>query len=124
MLDRVIAQIYDEALRPIGLRMTQLTLLSRIEQGDVVTPSDLSETLRIEKSTLSRNVDRMIERGWIDVLQADDGRTYQMTLSEEGRGVLEQALPAWKAAQKQAKKLVGAGMSKELGRVSESLRGE
>ena len=63
MLNRVITRMYDDALRPLGLRSTQLNILVATAKLGVARPADLCDRLQIETSTLSRNVDRMKTNG-------------------------------------------------------------
>lgn len=107
LLNRVISKLYDDALRPLGLKGSQLTILVAAQKIGVVRPIELSERLHIDVSTLSRNVDRMKNRGWLEVVPADDARAQPFQLTHEGRDLLEQAIPLWGEAQKKAKAMLG-----------------
>jgi DNA-binding MarR family transcriptional regulator len=65
-------------------------------------------------STLSRNVERMKARGWLEVVPDEDGRAQPFRLTPQGRTLLEQAVPAWSAAQQQVKKVLGDGFVEQL----------
>jgi MarR family len=62
-LSRIITRAYDDALRPLGITASQFTLLSQLAQQDGVTAVEIGFTLDIEKSTLSRNLKRLIDLG-------------------------------------------------------------
>lgn len=101
MLNRVITRVYDDALRPLGLRSTQLNILVATARLGVARPADLCDRLQIETSTLSRNVERMKTNGWLEVVDDADGRAQPIRLTRKGRGLLERAKPKWDTAQQQ-----------------------
>ena len=107
MLNRVITRIYDDALRPLGLRASQLNILVATARLGVARPAELCQRLQLEVSTLSRNVERMKANGWLEVVPADDGRAQPFRLTRKGRSLLERAKPKWDEAQVQAKDLLG-----------------
>ncbi len=108
MLNRVVTNIYDDALRPIGLKASQLNILVVAAKLGLARPADVCQRLQLNTSTLSRNVERMRARGWLEVVDDDDGRAQPFRLTAEGRRLLERALPAWKKAQEKVKQLIGA----------------
>ena len=107
MLNRVVTNHYDEALRPLGLKVSQLNILVATARLGVARPAILSERLHIDVSTLSRNVDRMKSKGWLETVPDEDGRNHPFRLTPSGEHLLEKAVPAWKSAQKQVERLLG-----------------
>ncbi len=108
MLNRVVTNIYDDALRPLGVRASQLNILVVAAKLGLARPADVCQRLQLDTSTLSRNVERMRARGWLEVVDDDDGRAQPFRLTAKGRKLLERALPAWEEAQEKVKKLIGA----------------
>src|ERR1051326_7701767 len=95
MLNRVITNIYDNALRPLGLKVSQMNILVAAAKMATARPLDVCEYLHLDVSTLSRNVERMKARGWLEVVPDDeDGRTQPFQLTAKGRKLLEKAAPA------------------------------
>jgi len=108
-LTRVITKMYDDALRPLGIKVSQMNILVVTGTADSVPPSEVCRRLKLDLSTLSRNVDRMRERGWIDLMEdEDDGRAHSLKLTGQGRRLIEKAVPAWEKTQKEVKALLGA----------------
>src|SRR3954469_6510009 len=66
-LNRVVSALYDDALRPLRLRVGQLNLLVAVARLGTARPGDLCRILRMEKSTLSRDVEVMRRNGWLDI---------------------------------------------------------
>jgi DNA-binding MarR family transcriptional regulator len=107
LLNRVVTNLYDEALRPIGLKVSQLNVLVVAAKLGVARPARVSDLLHLDLSTLSRNVDRMMAKGWLEAVPEEDARTQPFRLTEQGRRLLERAVPAWEKAQKRAAELLG-----------------
>ncbi len=105
-LNRAVTALYDEALRPHGLRVGQLNLLVAVARMGTARPGDLCRVLRMEKSTLSRDVEVMRRNGWLEVA---DGRRAGPPPAAVARGhaLLERVVPAWRQAQEQARRLLG-----------------
>jgi DNA-binding MarR family transcriptional regulator len=108
ILNRVITNLYDDAMRPLGLKLSQGNILAVTAKLGVARPADVCDLLQLDASTLSRNVDRMVSNGWLEILPDDDGRSHPFRLTEQGRRLMERAIPAWEEAQAQARKLLGA----------------
>jgi DNA-binding MarR family transcriptional regulator len=66
--------------------------------------------MALEKSTLSRNSGRLVERGWVEIRQHPEGRGVLLALTARGNQLLLQALPAWQQAQEQAQSLVSEAL--------------
>src|SRR5947209_6217265 len=66
-LNRAVTALYDEALRPHGLRVGQLNLLVAVARMRPARPGDFCQFLRVDKSTLSRDVEIMRRNGWLEV---------------------------------------------------------
>ena len=114
MLNRVITNIYDNALRPLDLKVSQMNILVAAAKMATVRPLEICEYLHLDVSTLSRNVERMKVRGWLEVVPDEDGRSQPFRLTSQGRKLLEKAIPAWSEAQQQVKKVFGDGFVEQL----------
>ena len=107
MLNRVITNIYDDALRPLDLKVSQMNILVAAAKMGTARPIEVCEHLHLDVSTISRNVERMMARGWLEVVPDEDGRSQPFRLTSQGRKLLEKAIPAWSKAQRQASELLG-----------------
>jgi len=124
MLNRVVTNIYDDALRPLGVKVSQMNILVAAGRMGTARPAEVCERLHLDVSTLSRNVERMKARGWLEVIPDADGRAQPFQLTEQGRKLLQKAAPAWKKAQRQAKGLLGEGLVDLLGQAAGRLKSE
>src|SRR3954454_9369486 len=105
-VNRAVTALYDDVLRPHGLRVGQLNLLVAVARMGTARPGDLCRALCMDKSTLSRDVEVMRRNGWLEVEDAG-GRSRPLRLSPEGQALLDRVAPAWRQAQAEACKLIG-----------------
>ncbi len=96
---RFITSLYDEYLRPVGLRATQLSLLMALEQTGSVTITSLAEVLLMDRTTLPRDLKPLERKGWVSITEGKDRRKRFIDLTPEGRDLLNRALPLWEQAQ-------------------------
>jgi DNA-binding MarR family transcriptional regulator len=124
MIHRVVTGLYDAALRPHGLRVSQMNVLTAVAGAGAVRPADLCRLLRLDKSTLSRDVERLRRRGWLEVARGDDARSHRLRITPAGSALLAECLPAWRKAQQRARKLLGADAVAALAGVARALWAE
>jgi DNA-binding MarR family transcriptional regulator len=123
LLNRVVTRFYDEALRPLGLKVSQLNILIVTAKLGVARPAKVCAILQLDASTLSRNVERMRAHGWLETVPAEDARLQPFRLTPQGRRLIEKAIPAWEEAQRQASELLGAEGTALLDRAAKKLGG-
>ncbi len=107
LINRVISALYDEALRPFGLRISQANILAAVAYMGEARPAEISRILRIEKSTLSRDVELMKQNGWIESDPPAGGRNQTVRLTRHGKNLVSKIQPSWEKAQAEAKLLIG-----------------
>jgi DNA-binding MarR family transcriptional regulator len=96
---RATTRLYDDFLRPSGLRSTQYSMLmvTRVLGPDTLTK--LAEITVTERTTLTRNLTILEKKGLIVIEPGKDRRERQVSLTERGLKVLMEAIPLWEAAQ-------------------------
>jgi DNA-binding MarR family transcriptional regulator len=120
MANRVITRVYDGALRPLGLTVTQMSMLVVAEHRGLIRQSEVGAELQLDDSTLSRNLELMRTKGWIEEAPASDARVHSYRLTQAGRTLLGKAIPAWKGAQRESKRMLGDAGVKALWRFARS----
>jgi DNA-binding MarR family transcriptional regulator len=127
LLNRAVTAIYDEALRPHGLKISQMSVLVTVSTLGRASPSAVLRKLHMEKSTLSRNVDRMRARGWLDAATTEDGRASELFVTAAGRRLLRKVHGAWSSAQQRAVEMLGEqgvrGITRTVASLSERRSG-
>jgi DNA-binding MarR family transcriptional regulator len=107
MVDRIITRAYDDALRPIDLRITQFTLLAAIGYGAPNSISELAEWLAMERTTLTRNLKLLEQNGSIAMGVGSHHRSRAIELTATGKKKLEQAYPLWRVVQEKFRENLG-----------------
>lgn len=108
MISRVLTQYYDKMLQPAGLRSTQFTLLVDISSREDSTIGELADLLLMDQTTVTRNVEILKKNGFIDVrISEEDSRRRCITITEDGRNKLIDALPLWEKAQLHVEQGIG-----------------
>ncbi len=96
---RAVTRLFEEKLRPHGLRATQFSVLAALALKGPAPVKELAEILGLERTTLTR-IGAVLERnGWVTTAPSEDGRERPFRLTPAGRRKLERAFPAWKEAQ-------------------------
>ncbi len=90
---RAVTQMYDQALKPSGLRATQLSLLAVTERAGPRRMAEIAELLVMDRTTLTRNLKPLLDRGLLKSIEGSDRRRRPIAITAEGRAALAQALP-------------------------------
>jgi DNA-binding MarR family transcriptional regulator len=104
---RAITKLYEEVLRPSGLRATQFSLLMATRVMGPVTVVKLAKVLVMDRTTLTRNLQILEKQGLISIKPGEDRREREVTLTASGMEVLTKALPLWEEAQDRVKRALG-----------------
>jgi DNA-binding MarR family transcriptional regulator len=104
---RAITHLYDEMLRPTGLRTTQFTLLVATKMLEPITVTRLAKMGVMDRTTLTRNLRPLEKQVLVQIALGKDQRTRVVTLTPEGQKALARAFPLWKKAQTRVIKELG-----------------
>lgn len=106
---RRVTQLYDRALAPTGLKVTQFTLLAMLSgSGAGLGVSELADRLGMDRTTLTRNLDVVERSGLIAIKHGKDARSRSIELSAKGRKALKEAAPLWAGVQRELTGYMGA----------------
>src|SRR6478609_10525414 len=100
---RVVTRAYDEALRPVGLRATQLSVLLAVAIEGAMSITALAKFMGMDRSTLTRNLRPLEEQHLIVVGLEGHHRSRTLEITRQGRARLREAMPLWESAQKALK---------------------
>src|SRR5260370_955486 len=99
MTNRILSAIYDEELRPFGLKSSQLSLLVAVTKAGPVRRIEIGRLLSLDPSTLTRNLAVMLKHGWVEEVPDDgDQRGAPLETTAAGRKLFERLAPAWQRA--------------------------
>jgi DNA-binding MarR family transcriptional regulator len=106
-LARQVGLVYDAELAAVGLKTSQYSLLSCVQRLGPVRPGDLAAAMKMEPSTLTRNLKPLIAAGWVLLQPGADGRSRTVSLTETGQALRAQARRPWRAAQDRLNQALG-----------------
>lgn len=105
---RALTNAYDEALRPLGLRTPQFTLLQVLSLVGEASQGQIGRILAMDSTTLTRTMRILARRGWIAERRGTDKRERLLRLAEAGQKQFKRAEPAWERMQAELRQRLGA----------------
>ena len=111
---RAVTQFYDDVLKSSGITIAQLGLLSTLESRENATVGEMASLMRIDRTTLNRNMKPLIKVGLITLKPGQDSRIRQIQLTQAGKAVCGSALGLWGEAQASLKEYLGEEDLKKL----------
>jgi DNA-binding MarR family transcriptional regulator len=125
---RALTQLYEEALRPLGLRTTQFTVLQVLQRVGEVLQGQLGEILAMDSTSLTRTLGIMVQQGWVAERRGRDRRERWLRLAEGGKELLGEAMPVWEGVQARLRLRFGeeqwGNFSRMANEVTEMVKGE
>ena len=111
---RVVTQIYDGALRPVGLTSTQFNLLEAVCLAPEARTGELARILAMDSTTVTRSLKLIEDAGLIRPTGVEDRRERRWSLTAKGKTRLAQARPLWQSAQDRVQEALGSGDAARL----------
>ena len=108
MAARAVTRRYDGLLRPYGVTSAQFSLLGGLKHGEGQTVSEIAERNGIDRTSLTRNLDRLEKMGLIVSRPAKKGNARMCELTGEGQVLVEELVPLWVKAQGEMRELLSA----------------
>ena len=120
-ISRVVTNLFDQEMRPFGINSSQFTLLVMIARMEGASRAEIGRANYQERSTSTRNLQLVLDQGWAEEIVPEKGRSRPIVISQSGRDLLAAAMPAWRAAQAKAKRLLGDSGAEALVDLASSL---
>jgi DNA-binding MarR family transcriptional regulator len=111
---RAVTQLYDEFLRPSGLRATQFSLLMLIRGMGPIRVTELADEAVMDRTTLKRNLELLEREGMVRIQPGADARVREVSLTADAEERLATALPLWQRAQAHVTRELGQGRAERL----------
>src|SRR5262245_5567934 len=105
---RALTRLYDDIMAPSGLRVTQFSLMRTLARDGPVRISDLAALVLLDRTALSRNLDPLVEKGFVEIAAGSDARTREVALTRAGKAACARAMPYWRRAQTEVSARLGA----------------
>jgi DNA-binding MarR family transcriptional regulator len=104
---RLSTRHYAAHLAPLGLKITQYSLLSHVVKLGPIAAGELAAAMQLSPSALSRNLQPLMAQGWLEQQGGDDGRCRIVVATAAGQALRDRAQRAWKRAQLDFNALLG-----------------
>jgi DNA-binding MarR family transcriptional regulator len=122
LISRVMTNIFDEELQRYGLVSSQHTLLGSILRLGTATRAEIGRANCLDRSTLTRSLKLMLDAGWIEeIADRAEGRRRPLRLTKAGENLLFSAMPAWRAGQERALRVLGQSGMDAVKRIADNL---
>jgi DNA-binding MarR family transcriptional regulator len=106
-LMRLVGHHYDAELGKAGLKGTQYALLGHVLKHGPIRPGDLAQLMRMDASTVTRNLKPLADAGWLRIDSGPDGRSRSVAITDAGRAKWVDAQRFWKVAQQRVNRMLG-----------------
>lgn len=106
-LHRLLNSAYQRKINPFGLRGSMLSILFIIGKQEGVNQKMIADSLVLDQSTMSRDLKKLVQKGWVVISKGTDSRNSQLALTGAGYQLLEEITPVWEALQAKIAKLLG-----------------
>ena len=113
-LGRILARLYDDEMRQAGIEAGQFTLLATIRRVSGISQARIAHRLGMDTTSLTRTLDVLLKRGWVEKAQGLDRRSRVLTITDAGEAQLVRARPYWQRAQERFASIIGAQGVKTL----------
>lgn len=104
---RIVSKLYTREMRPAPVRGPQFSLMMMISRRQNPTISELARDIGADRTTMTRNLEQLQKRGFIEITQGKNLRTKAVRIAPEGQAALERSITYWQKAQNKVLKTLG-----------------
>jgi DNA-binding MarR family transcriptional regulator len=104
---RAATRFYNRQLKTDDIEITQFTLLMALDRTGEIPQGELGRLLALDSTTLTRMLEPLKKRGWVQAKEGDDRRLRIFSLTAAGRAKYQHSLPHWKRAQDKMQRALG-----------------
>lgn len=113
-LHRLINSAYQKKIKPFGLRGSMLSILFIIGKNPGIHQKLIADLLVLDQSTMSRDLKKLVQKGWIIISKGEDPRYSKLALTRAGFELLEEVSPVWEALHQSVEALIGQYNIKQI----------
>ena len=105
-VSRFVTNIYTKALKDIGITPVQYSMFTAIQCLNEANINDLSSALKMDRTTINRNLKPLIREELVYVNESEDKRERIVSITKEGEGIYRKGYANWKKAQDEMKEIL------------------
>ncbi|MFK7920607.1 MAG: MarR family winged helix-turn-helix transcriptional regulator [Bacteroidia bacterium] len=121
-LHRMLNQAYMQAYKPFGLRGSMVSILFIIGKRAPINQKRLADMLTLDPSTMSRDLKKLVNKGWVLVQKGEDPRHSDLSLTQAGFDLLEEVSPLWESLHHQVEAILGQFQLQQIDLITEAIR--
>jgi len=106
-VSRHVTNLYTNMLKEIGVTPVQFSMMTAIEILQEPNISRFSSAMKMDRTTINRNIKPLVRDGLVLIKQSEDKREKIVMLTEEGRSIYIKGYESWKNAQKTLQNQIG-----------------
>ncbi len=106
-LHRLINGAYQQKINPFGLRGSMLSILFIIGKRKRINQKTIANILVLDQSTMSRDLKKLVDKGWVKKVRGQDARHIELELTNNGYELLEEVSPVWEALHHKVNGILG-----------------
>lgn len=122
-LHRMLNGVYENKFKPYGLQGSMLSILFIIGKRKHINQKNVAELLVLDQSTMSRDLKKLVSKGWVQINKGQDSRNSELELTESGYQLLEEIIPVWEQLHHSFEALLGKFSIQQIDTISEAVKG-
>lgn len=107
-LHRLLNSTYMAKFKTYGLGGSMLSILFIIGKNPNINQKSIADILVLDPSTMSRDLKKLIHKGWVIATKGEDPRNSELRLTEEGIILLEEVSPIWQKLHSKVEDILGS----------------
>jgi len=121
-LHRMINSAYQQKIKPFGLGGSMQSILFIIGKNPGVNQKSIAELLILDPSTMSRDLKKLITKGWVKIQKGEDPRNSELYLTEDGFRLVEELAPIWEKLHHKLENILGSFHNQQIDVITEAIR--
>lgn len=121
-LHRLLNSAYENKFRPYGLRGSMLSILFMVGKNPGINQKSIADAFVLDQSTMSRDLKRLADKGWLDIKKGEDARNSELSLTRSGYALVEELSPIWQKTHETVERILGTYNVQQLDVVMNAIR--
>ena len=99
--NRIVANTFRKHIAQFNITDSQMSIIFVISKAKNLNQKKLSEMLYLEKSTVNRNIDRLLQK---EIITYNDSK--ELVLTSSGMELLKDIIPHWQNAMEEIRQIL------------------
>jgi DNA-binding MarR family transcriptional regulator len=108
--------------KPFGLGGSMVSILFMIGKKKGINQKSIADALVLDQSTMSRDLKKLVNKGWVSISKGSDPRQSELSLTKEGCLLLEEVSPLWYELHTKVESIIGSFNIQHIDNITEAIR--